>query len=78
LRRRTLITVQRFRQDPRHGCLADASRAGKQIGMRHTVQLNGILERPRDVPLLDDIIKGLRAPFAGRHLIRHDPVLLGL
>ena len=43
----------------------------KQIGMGDTVQPNRILQRPGHMGLADDLIEGLRAPFACYDQVGH-------
>ena len=63
--------VQRLGEDARRRGLAGAARADEEIGLREPVLLDGVLERPHDVLLPDDIVEGLRAVFAGENRVAH-------
>jgi len=56
--------VQGFCEDSGHRGLADASRAGKKIGVGDPVGFYGVFEGLRNRLLADDVIKGLRTVFA--------------
>jgi hypothetical protein len=58
----TLLAIERFGEHACHRGFAP-TRASEQIGMGDTTEANGIAESPGDVPLLDDVIKRLGAPF---------------
>src|SRR3989338_7015628 len=74
--RRVFLAVRGFRQDARRGGLAHAARAGKDVGVRHLVLLEGVLEGADDGFLADDFVEGLRAVFARDYLIGHSAACL--
>ena len=63
-RRRTLLAVQRPRQDPRRGRLPAAARPGEQVGVVHPVIAQRLLERLSHVLLADDLGERARPVFA--------------
>ena len=68
---RPLLAVQRARQDPRRGGLADAARAGEDERLRDALGGDRVAQRLRDAALADDVIEPLRPPFAGEDLVGH-------
>jgi len=64
-------TIQRFGQNPRHGRLADAARAGKQISVGDSPRENRIFQRLRNGILTDNIIEGLRTVASCQNRICH-------
>ena len=44
--------------------------------MSEPILFDGILQRPRDVRLADEIVKSLRPIFSGENLIAHPPNLI--
>src|SRR2546422_979445 len=66
-----LGTQQRLREQPRRGGLADAARAGEEVGVRHAPGRQRVAQRPRDGVLSDDRFERLRPPLAGEDLIAH-------
>ena len=66
-----LRAIERFGEDAGGGGLADAADAGKNIGVRDAVRLDGVRERARDVLLPDDVAERLRAIFSGDDFIAH-------
>ena len=65
---RSLLAVQRARQDARGRGLADAARAGEDERLRDPLRGDGVAQRLRDAALADDVIEPLRPPFAGENL----------
>src|SRR5690349_19231683 len=55
------MAVQRLRQQARHGCLAYAAHAGKNVAVPGAIQAQGILQSLRDMPLPDHFREALRA-----------------
>src|SRR6266511_719539 len=66
-----LVAVQRFGQQARSSCLANAARTRKQIRVMKPLILDGIAQRARDWLLSGDFSKSLRAPFACNYLVGH-------
>jgi hypothetical protein len=54
-----LQAIEGFGQNSRHGGLANAACAAKQIGMGHTVGLDGVFQCLRNGILTHDIVEGL-------------------
>ena len=69
---RPVDAVQRARQNPRRGRLADAARTGEYERLRQPLARERILQRLRDAALSDDVVELLRPPLARDDLIRHD------
>jgi hypothetical protein len=65
------VTVQRFREQPRTGCFANATCAGKQIRVVQPLMLDSIAKGSRDRLLACYFVKRLWAPFARDYLIGH-------
>ncbi len=63
--------IERLGKEPRHGCLADAARARKDIRVMDAAECQRVHERARDVILTDDIGEFLRPVFSGDDLIGH-------
>ena len=71
LRRRPLLTIQGFGQEP-GGCrFPYPARPGKQESMRHALAANRIPQGAGDMLLPNDVIKRLRAPLPGKNEIAH-------
>src|SRR6185437_1051024 len=66
-----LLAIQRLRENPRDGSLADATRAGEEIRVMHAPRIQRVRQCLDDVLLPDQFIELLRAPFAGENLIAH-------
>src|SRR5262249_62009581 len=66
-----LRTQQRLGEEPRGGRLADAARAGEQIGMRDAPGRQRIAQRAGDRILADDRVERLRPPLSREDLIAH-------
>ena len=64
--------VESHRQDAGHRGLADSAMSAEDVPVRNALLLNGVLERPGDVLLADDVGKFLRAIFAGQDLVTHE------
>jgi hypothetical protein len=65
------LAIQRFGQQTRGGCFANATRAREEIGVMEPLMFDGIAQRARDGFLPGNFIKSLRAPFACDYLICH-------
>mmetsp|Transcript_38418 Transcript_38418/g.106772 ORF Transcript_38418/g.106772 Transcript_38418/m.106772 type:complete len:258 (-) Transcript_38418:416-1189(-) len=63
--------VQALGQDARHRRLADAARAGEQIGMVQPALGQGVGQGLHDMLLADELLETLRAVFAGQDLVTH-------
>jgi hypothetical protein len=72
-----LLAVQRLGEQPRHGGLADAARAGEQVRVVQTVARERVAERPAHVLLTDHVGEAARAPLAGKRLVAHGDVARG-
>src|SRR5262249_54606514 len=68
---RAFLAVERLRQEPRHGRLADASGSREQVGVVDATLLDGVSQRRDDRFLPDDLLEGLRAVLAGDDLVAH-------
>jgi len=69
---RSLLAVQRPRQDPRGRRLADAARAGEDKGLRQPSARQGVAERLGDGLLADDVGETLGTPLPGDDLVCHE------
>src|SRR5262245_55744323 len=67
---------QRLGQQTRGGGLADAARAGEEIGVGHAAGRERIAERARDRILPDDRVEDLRPPLPRQNLISQRPCTL--
>ena len=74
-RRHAGFTIERFGENARQRCLADAARAGKEIGVVQPLLIQRVRQRPHDVLLADQAGKCFRPPFARQNLITHAPIL---
>ena len=72
LGRRSLFAVERLGQQAGGGSFTDAAGAGKQVGVRHAVHLDGVVEGADDMLLPDQLRELLGPPFAGRYLKLHN------
>ena len=59
-RRRALHAVERLGQDAGGRRLADAAGAGEQVGVADAIAGDGVLQRPGDVLLADELVERLR------------------
>ena len=59
-RRRAVLAVERLGQDAGGRGLADAAGTGEQIGVADAVAGDGLLQRPGDVLLADQLVERLR------------------
>ena len=64
-------TEQRARQQAGRRGLADAPRAGEQVGVRDAARSERVPQRARDRILTDDRIERLRPPLSSENLIAH-------
>ena len=64
--------VERLGEDARHGGLADAARPAEEVGVRHAVELDGVLEGLGDDILPDETLERPRAVFSRQNQIRHN------
>ncbi len=64
--------VEAFGKNARNGRFPRPARSAKQIRVRNAVLFDGVGERVGDVLLTNDVLKPLRAVFAGDDLIGHD------
>ena len=71
IRGRSLLAVQRPRQDPRRRGLAAPARAGEHERLRDAAAADRVAQRTRHRLLADDVVEPLRPPLAGENLIRH-------
>ena len=67
---------QRLGQEARGGGLADAARAGEEIGVRHAARRERVAQRARDGILPDDRVEHLRPPLPRQDLISQRPCTL--
>src|SRR5262249_47092116 len=72
---RALDAVQTTGHDPRGGRLAGATLSRKDVAVRDAILCNRVPQRGNDVLLIEQIIEGLRAVFAGDDLIHRRAVL---
>src|SRR5205823_13657324 len=63
IRRRPLHAVESLREDAREGGLPGAARAREEVGLAHLVGRDGVLQRPYDRLLTDDLVEVLGAVF---------------
>ena len=60
-----VLAVEGLGEDAGEGGLAGAAGAGEEVGLRDAALLDRGAQRADDVVLPDDLLEGLRAPFAG-------------
>ena len=65
MHRGAVLAVEGLGEDAGEGGLAGAARAGEEVGLRDAALLDRGAQRADDVVLPDDLLEGLRAPFAG-------------
>ena len=65
------LAIQRLGQDAGRGCFPDPAGTDKEISLRQPLASDGILQRPGDVFLPDDLFKALGAVFAGEDAVAH-------
>ena len=63
--------VEALGEDPRDRRLADAARAGEQVGVMQAVARERIGQRRDHVLLPDELAERLRPPLAGEYLVAH-------
>ena len=68
---RPLLAIQCLRKNPGDGRLAHAARTHEQVGMRHPVRLDGVLQGLGDMLLPNDFIKPLWPPLPRKNLVCH-------
>ena len=73
-----LFAVEAFGEDARDGGLADAARAGEQVGVVQAAHFQRVFQRADDMALADDLLEVARAPFARQYLVTHRAVRCGL
>ena len=66
-----LLAVERLGEDAGQRCLADAPRAGKQIGVVQPVVVQRVGESLHDMFLSHQFGKPVRTPFSREHLVGH-------
>ncbi len=64
------LVVERARQNPRRGRLADTAHAGQHVALGDPARRERIAQRPHHRLLPDQIVKGLRPVLARQHDIR--------
>ena len=69
------FAVERFRDDARERRLADAARAGEEIGVVQPLLAQRVRERAHDVLLADELGEAPGAPLAGENLGSSDVIL---
>jgi hypothetical protein len=67
--------VQALGEDARHRRLADAARAGEEIGMVQPLRFERVGKRLHDVLLADQLVEAARPVLAGEHEITHAVIL---
>src|SRR6266516_3463716 len=66
-----LVAIERFGQQARRSCLANATGAGEKIRVMQTLMLDSIRKRLRDDSLAGNVGEGLRPPFTCDYLVCH-------
>jgi hypothetical protein len=65
------LAIQRHRQNARDRRFANAAMSAEDVAMRNPSLLDGVLQRPRDVVLPNDVGKFLWPVFARENLVTH-------
>ena len=69
--RDALLAIQRLGKNPGNGGLADAARAGEQVGMVQPVVVQRVHQGAQHVFLAHQVGEQAGAPLAGKRLITH-------
>src|SRR4029077_6669792 len=71
LRRDASLAVEAFGENPRQRRLADAARAGEEIGVVQPLLLESVTKRTDHMFLADQAAEVSRSPLARKYLIAH-------